>query len=182
MFALDFSKAFDTVRHTTFMEKMTNLSLCDDIYNWINDLFIGHSHCTKFMGTTSEFVDILASVIQSSALGPASFIVTASDLQPIHAGNALVKFADDTYVVVPAVNSNTCASELAHVQTWADGDNLKLNWSKLKEIIFTGRRPPGSAEVPPCMGIPQVHSITALGVVLNDKMNAADHVSLLLTP
>jgi len=30
------------------------------------------------------------------------------------------------------------------------------------------------------MGIPQVHSITALGVVLNDKMNAADHVSSLL--
>jgi len=59
VFALDFSKAFDTVRHTTFMEKMTNLSLCDDIYNWINDFFIGHSHCTKFMGTTSEFVDIL---------------------------------------------------------------------------------------------------------------------------
>jgi len=30
------------------------------------------------------------------------------------------------------------------------------------------------------MGIPQVHSVTALGVVLNDKMNAADHVSSLL--
>ena len=125
----------------------------------------------------------MASVIQGCVLGPASFIVTASDLPPIHAGNAFVKFADNSYVIVPAVNSNTCASELAHVQTWADGNNLKLNWSKSKDIIFTGRRHRcGSAEAPPCMGIPQVHSrpITALGVVLNGKMNAADHVSSLL--
>jgi len=36
-----------------------------------------------------------------SAIGPASFIVTASDLQPAHVGNALVKFV----VIIPAVNS-----------------------------------------------------------------------------
>jgi len=30
------------------MEKMAELSLPDTIYNWINDFFTGHSHCTKF--------------------------------------------------------------------------------------------------------------------------------------
>ena len=47
----------------------------------------------------------MASVIQGSAIGPASFVVTASDLQPIHVGNVLVKFDDDKYIIVPVVNS-----------------------------------------------------------------------------
>ena len=45
------------------------------------DVFGGHSHCTRFDGDTSELTDILASVTQGSAIGPASFVVTASDLQ-----------------------------------------------------------------------------------------------------
>ena len=45
----------------------------------------------------------------------------------------------DTYVIVPAANSDTSASKLNHVQTWAEENNLKLNCSKSKKIIFTGR-------------------------------------------
>ena len=39
VFALDFSKAFDTVRHAVLMEKMTTLCLSDKVYNWIKDFF-----------------------------------------------------------------------------------------------------------------------------------------------
>jgi len=51
----------------------------------------------------------------------------------------LVKFVDDTYVIVPATNSDTSTSELRHVQVWAEENDLKLNSSKSKEIIFIGR-------------------------------------------
>jgi len=64
VFALDFSKAFDTVRHSTLLEKLAKLDLPDEVYNWIEAFFDGHSHCTKFAGFTSTFVTILASVIQ----------------------------------------------------------------------------------------------------------------------
>ena len=97
----------------------------------------------------------------------------------MHVGNALVKFADDTYVIVPAVNSDTSASELRHVQDWADTNNLQLNCLKSKEIVFTGRGARNKTVTfpSPCLGISQVRSITALGVVLNDKLTAEDHVS-----
>jgi len=78
------------------MEKMARLAIPDAVYNWINDFCSGRSYCTRFEGDTSELADILATVIQDSAIGPASFVVTASDLQPMHVANALVKFADDT--------------------------------------------------------------------------------------
>ena len=67
------------------MKNMACLVLPDAIYNWINDFFKGHSHYTKFLNTISELADIQASVVQGSGLGPASFVVIASDLQPAHA-------------------------------------------------------------------------------------------------
>jgi len=44
--SMDFSKAFDTVRHSTLMEKLAQLCLPDYVYNWLANFFTGHSHCT----------------------------------------------------------------------------------------------------------------------------------------
>ena len=123
VFAINFSKAFDTVS--------PRLATPDAVYNWINnDFFRGHSHCVKFDGSTSKLPDIMASIIQGSAIDPPLFVVIASDLLPVHAGNLLVKFADDTYVIVPAANSDTSTGELKRVQVWAEENNLKLNFQK----------------------------------------------------
>ena len=48
LIALDFSKAFDTVCHSTLLEKLAKLNLPDEAYNWLKDFFDGHSHCTQF--------------------------------------------------------------------------------------------------------------------------------------
>jgi len=37
--AMDFSKAFDTVRHVTLLEKMANLDLPDHVFNWLVNFF-----------------------------------------------------------------------------------------------------------------------------------------------
>ena len=42
--SLDFSKAFDTVRHSTLLNKIAKLDIPDNIYNWLVDFFAGHSH------------------------------------------------------------------------------------------------------------------------------------------
>ena len=69
--ALDFSKAFDTVGHSSLMDKMAQLAMPDQVYNWIRDFFNGRYHCTKFAVEVSPLVDITASVVQGSSLGPA---------------------------------------------------------------------------------------------------------------
>ena len=43
-------------------------------------------------------------------------IVKAADLRPVHNSNHLVKFADDTYLIVPWKNTELCAEEIAHIQ------------------------------------------------------------------
>jgi len=180
--ALDYSKAFDTVRHATLMDKMAQLTLPDEVYNWIRDFFNSHSHCTRFAGEVSSLVEITASVVQGSSLGPASYIVNAADLHPRHDGNVIIKFADDTYLIIPARNSHTRGDEVSHVKSWASNNNLQLNCSKSHEIVFRSRRLRGKADqpTPPCPDIKRVDKLTILGVVVNNSLTATDHVSSLL--
>jgi len=123
VFSFDFSKAFDTVRHVSLASKLAQLAIPDNVYNWAVDYFGNHAHCTKYAGLTSLPAVINASVIQGSALGPASYIVTAADLHPIHDWNRIFKFADDTYLIVPGSNTDTRQEEIQHLQMWANASN-----------------------------------------------------------
>jgi len=94
--ALDFSKAFDTVRHSTLINKMADLDIPDYVYNWLVSYFRGHLHCTRYGGLSSALLDISAGIIQGSSIGPASFVVNSSDLSAVKSGNYLCKYANDT--------------------------------------------------------------------------------------
>ena len=48
VYAVDFSKAFDSVRHSTLFHKYANIDLPDFIYNWLECFFRNHSHCFSF--------------------------------------------------------------------------------------------------------------------------------------
>jgi len=72
-------------------------------------------------------------------LRPAAYVVNVVDLRPIQPENELVKYPDDTYLVIPAIN-NHASEEVQHVQEWAEENNLRLNPNKCKEIIFQSSR------------------------------------------
>ena len=125
------------------------------------------SHSTKYGGIQSTHKSINASIIQGSAVGPASYVVTASDLKPVCEQNKLVKYADDTYIVIPACCSDSRSSEIDGVMRWARANNLQLNRDKTKEIIFVDKRRKRSVSEPPVLlGITRVTSLTELGVTL----------------
>ena len=90
LYSLDFSKAFDTVRHSTLFEKLATLKIPDQVYNWIADFYMGRSHCTFHDDIMSELLEIFASVIQGSGLGPSAYAVNAADLRPIDILNFLI--------------------------------------------------------------------------------------------
>ena len=62
--ALDFSKAFDTVRHANIADKLSNLPIADNVYNWFVNYFSGHEHATLFRGQRSEYCSINAGVFR----------------------------------------------------------------------------------------------------------------------
>ena len=73
---------------------------------------------------------ITASIIQSSAIGRPSYVVNAADLRAVFVGNLILKYADDTYPIIPAV-------DLQNVEEWSQINNLKLNHTKTQKIIIT---------------------------------------------
>jgi len=174
---LDFSKAFDTVRHSTLFGKLSSWPIKYNIFNWIMSFMRGRQHCTKSNGVTSPSLPINASVVQGSALGPTTFIVTASDLKAITAGNSLFKYADDTYLLVPAANSDTISKELENIKRWAEQNNLQLNVSKSIEMIVQRPRSKCTNIPPPLTGIERVDSMKILGVIVQRDLRMTEHVN-----
>jgi len=89
----------------------------------------------RVMVVMSSMLPINASIIQGSALGPVENVFTASDLSTLLPTNRLCKYADDTYLLVPAINTQTISKELQHISDWASANNLKLNNTKSQEMI-----------------------------------------------
>ena len=86
--------------------------------------------------------NISASIVQGSAIGPASYVVNASDLKVVNAGNALCKYADDTYIIIPSKassNVDTRIEELDNVKRLAKVNNFALNRAKCAELVMTRR-------------------------------------------
>jgi hypothetical protein len=175
--ALDFSKAFDTVRHCTLLDKIRKLPLPDFFYSWIIAYFTGIQHCTKSSGKVSTPQPINASVVQGSALGPIAFIINATDLKAITPGNKLHKYADDTYLLVPSDNCNTIPSELTNISQWAEINNLNLN-TKKSQIMIVSKHPPTYYTSPPTIpDVAKVTSLNILGVTIQNNLSMRDHVS-----
>ena len=95
---------------------MAQLSIPDNVYNWLVDFFQERSHRVRYSEEMSALLSINASIIQGSAVGPAAYVVNAA------------------YIVVPAVNICSREVELEHIEKWTAGNNLKINRSKSLEI------------------------------------------------
>ena len=127
-------------------------------------------------------LDVTASIIQGSAIGPAAYVVTAGDLVAAVPGNSLCKYVDDTYVIIPASSEASRLAELDNVQRWAEQNNLNLNCSKSTEIIFRdSRRRHTAVEPVPLPGIARISCMKMLGVSVRNDLSVSQHVQQLVT-
>ena len=128
--SLDFSKVFDTVRHTTLLQKFAQ---------------IGHSWCClQLAGGLFH---------QSLTLHEVRWLdfLTVSDL-----GQHCTGLSDWTSVVCRQRfrSEHSRCAELDHIQHWAKVNNLTLNRQKSKEIIVTlSRRSKRAFNLPPCLSV-----------------------------
>ena len=133
--ALDFSKAFDTVRHNTLLNKLAQFPLPDFAYNWVADFLLGKKHLTKFEQVLSSVLAINANIIQGSVIGPTAYVIDASDLKILELANFLDKYAGRHVFDSACFTLNTISDELDNVSAWAATNNLSLNVNKSCEMI-----------------------------------------------
>ena len=178
LIALDFSKAFDTVRHSYLAEQLAEMPIPDNVYNWIIAFLEDRSHATNFNGEISFTIKINCSIVQGSGLGPIDFIITISKFRPCHSGNRIQKYADDTYLLIPSSNSATIPAELDHVTQWSVTCNLKINSNKTYEMIVRGPgwRAGGGSDPIETPGLTRVSSLKVLGVILSNNLSFNIHI------
>ena len=112
-------------------------------------------------------------------LGPRYIVL---DLHTVRNGNQLCKYADDTYLIIPAANVNTRSNELQHVSDWATSNNLSLNLSKSEEIVFVDKRKKHKFNIPDTLdGLKRVQNIKILGVTFTNGLSITPHVQHLAT-
>ena len=179
--ALDFSHAFDVVRHSTLFSKLALLPIPDCVFNWLVSFFSARSHRVRFQSVLSSVLNINASVVQGSALGPVAFIANSSDLHCIQNGNELVKYADDVYLLVPASNTGTIPLEMSNINTWAVANNQKLNVSKSAELIVKRQRIRSFQTPPATPDVARVSTLKVLGVILDSNLSFKAHVAKTVT-
>ena len=59
-----------------------------------------------------------------------------SDLHPISEVNLLVKYADDTTLLVPESTDVSLDAEFTHIKEWAVKNCVNINLEKTKELVF----------------------------------------------
>jgi len=114
--------------------------------------------------------------VQGSGIGPIWYAVMESDLCTLSPMNIVVKYADDTNILVPSDSDTDFLEEFDYVKLWADDNKMLINLLKTKEIVF--RRPnPGLHITPlPVTEVQQVSSAKLLGVTLCDTLSFTTHV------
>ena len=118
-------------------------------------------------------------IIQGSALDPTLFTVMVSDLHPKSSKNIIVKFANDTTVVVPEKSDVSLPEEFDHIKVWATVNRMILNFIKTKELVFHRPGPKKLHMFPSIKSIELVEQAKLLGVILQNKFSVNFRVNKL---
>jgi len=109
------------------------------------------------------------------------YVFTASDLSTFSPSNRLCKYADDTYLLVPAINTQNIPKELQHIADWVSANNLKLNCAKSQEIIVHNPRRKRQFIYPSVIpGIKRVSILNIFGVTVSGTFTFHSHVDALI--
>lgn len=178
---IDYTKAFDMINHSILFSKIGCLSIPSDIQRWLFHFFTGRRQAVVSGGGQSRWLPITRSIVQGSGVGPSAYLVYSADLKLLSEYNSIIKFADDTTLLVPQCSSVSLEEEFQHVQRWSQINKLQINISKTKELVF--RRPSARHFTVP-QPLPFVEQVTVtklLGILISATFSVAAHVEHILS-
>jgi len=114
---IDFTKAFDIVDHAVLMSKLDKLQLPGNIYNWIGSFLSNRHQICHFGGYASKLASFNRGFVQGSGVGPTLFVILALDLNTL---SELIKFADDSTLLVPEDSDTDLETEFNNILAWAN--------------------------------------------------------------
>ena len=177
---MDFSKAFDSVKHNLLSTKLKQLHVSPYLVNWYHSflsarqqrILSGHYHCrwkAANKGTT-----------QGSVSGPHLFNIFLNDLEITYDGfPGLFKYADDSTIVAPVLgNTDSSVALVNEFLNWLRDNCMSCNPSKCKELVI--RKKSNKDTYDPVNCIPQHCELCLLGVTLQSDCKFSSDVKVKL--
>ena len=141
---LDYRKAFDLVSHDILLKKLDRIGVNGLCLEWFRSYLRNRKMYTSVNNHLSSIMRIInRSVPQGSILGPLLFLILINDM-PNSTELLSILFADDTTGLTCGDDINTIGpfinSELQKIGMWLKANELSINTSKTKIMIFSNNR------------------------------------------
>ena len=138
---LDFSKAFDTVDHTTLLHKLSLYGVAENSLAWFKSYLTNRQQRSFVNGQLSSFKPLTCGVPQGSILGPLLFLIYINDLPNSLQFSTPRMYADDTNITTSGKSLNhiiqSANSDLSSITQWLLTNKLSLNVT-MTEQLFIG--------------------------------------------
>lgn len=195
---VDFSKAFDTLRHKTLFKRLEQYGMRGPLLKWLKN-YHKNRHTVVRLGTChSEKIPTKMGTAQGSILGPTEYIIYVNDMCEIIPEDSVYQFADDTCLVTH--HKNIIEAETAmqclfdNLCKWAHDAGLVINASKTKIIHIHSpymkvRQTPkiiahdhqclhrgNTTSMCACPALEAVDQHTYLGLTIDKHFNWAPHI------
>ena len=182
---IDLSKAFDTICHTTLLNKLNFYGIRGITNEWFKSYLTKRKQYTVINSSKSALEDITCGVPQGSILGPILFLLYINDINHCTSLN-LLSYADDTTIYTSNSNADTLYAEvnkeLIKLDDWFRANKLSLNVKKTNYSIFSPTKFPHDVNRTLILNntsINREHSVRFLGLNIDQQLTWNTHINKL---
>jgi len=180
---IDLRKAFDSIDPLKLMLKLLKLNIDPRILRYLCAYFIGRCFSINLLGFISYIFRLFKGCPQGSILAPLLFALFYNGV-----GSALLLalyklFADDLVFYIFGLDVLSLLKQaqeiLASLKSWCDDNDLTINFSKTKYIIFHKPRTSIAENLPDLICnnevVERVFEFKYLGVIYDSKLSFKSH-------